>query len=110
MAADETSKNLFAEAEKLAGEGDLKAAIRKGYISLLFELSERKLIGLAKHKTNRDYLRDVRKRRELFREMNGLTLNYERHWYGFESADEKDWEEFKNGYRNTIGKNRDWKP
>ena len=103
LSADETSANLFSEAEKLAFEGNLREAIRKGYIALLFELSERKLIGLAKHKTNRDYLRSIRKKRELYANMNDLTLNYERHWYGFEQADEKDWEEFKNSYKKTVG-------
>ena len=102
FAADETSENLFKEAERLAREGDLKAAIRKGYISLLFELRERKIIGLAKHKTNRDYLRDVRKRKTLFQNVHGLTLNYERHWYGFETADQKDWEEFKTDYEKAL--------
>ncbi len=102
LSANETASNLFSEAEKLALDGNLKAAIRKGYISLLFELSERKLIGLAKHKTNRDYLRDVSKRRELLQNMNGLTLNYERHWYGFDSIDENDWQEFKSGYKTVV--------
>jgi hypothetical protein len=34
--------------------------------------------------------------------MSGLTINYERHWYGFEDARETDWEEFKNGYQKAI--------
>lgn len=105
ISADETSDNLFSEAEELAREGNLRDAIRKGYIAFLFELSERRLIGLAKHKTNRDYLRSVRKKRELYTNMNGLTLNYERHWYGFENADEADWEEFKTNYKEALSKN-----
>ncbi len=105
LAAGETSENLFSEAEKLALEGHLREAIRKGYIALLFELSERKLIGLAKHKTNRDYLRSVRKKRELYENMNTLTSNYERHWYGFENADETDWNDFKVNYKKTLDKN-----
>ena len=102
ISADETSDNLFSEAEKLARDGNLRGAIRKGYIALLFELSERNVIGLAKHKTNRDYLRDVRKRNELHKNMDGLTLNYERHWYGFEAAEARDWEEFRDGYKAAI--------
>jgi hypothetical protein len=102
LAADETSFNLFAEAEKLAGEGNLRAAIRKGYIALLCELSDRKIIGLAQHKTNRDYLRDVRSRTELYQNMNGLTGSFERHWYGFAAPEEKDWEAFREKYRKTI--------
>jgi len=102
ISADETSDNLFSEAEKLARDGNLRGAIRKGYIALLFELSERNMIGLAKHKTNRDYLRDVRKKNELHKNMDGLTLNYERHWYGFEAAETSDWEEFREGYKAAI--------
>jgi Domain of unknown function (DUF4129) len=106
IAADESSDNIFSEAERLAREGNLRGAIRKGYIALLCELSDRKVIGLSRHKTNRDYLRDVRRRRELHENMSGLTTNFERHWYGFDEAEEKDWEEFKNGYRKAVSTNQ----
>lgn len=102
LAEGATTQNLFDEAENLARSGNLRAAIRKGYIALLCDLSDRKIIGLAQHKTNRDYLRDVRKQNDLHKNMSGLTVNYERHWYGSENAVEKDWEEFKNGYRQAI--------
>lgn len=103
LSANETSANLLDEAEKLARAGDLRGAIRKGYIALLFELSERKIIGLQQNKTNRDYLRDVRKKEKLYENMRGLTLNYERHWYGFSEAEPSDWEEFRRDYQKTIG-------
>ena len=102
IAADETAENLFAEADRLAREGNLRGAIRKGYIALLCELSDRKIIGLSQHKTNRDYLRDVRQRSELHQNMSSLTNNYERHWYGFAAAQEQDWEEFRNGYKQAV--------
>ncbi|HEY0429111.1 MAG TPA: DUF4129 domain-containing protein [Pyrinomonadaceae bacterium] len=106
IGADESSDNIFSEAERLAREGNLRGAIRKGYIALLCELSDRKVIGLSRHKTNRDYLRDVRKRRELYENMNGLTSNFERHWYGSDEAEEKDWEDFRNGYRKAVSSER----
>jgi hypothetical protein len=106
IGADESADNIFSEAERLAREGNLRDAIRKGYIALLCELSDRKIIGLSRHKTNRDYLRDVRKRRELYENMNGLTSNFERHWYGSEEALEKDWEEFRSGYRKAVSSER----
>jgi hypothetical protein len=106
LAADETSENLFGEAERLAREGNLRAAIRKGYIALLCELSDRKIIGLANHKTNRDYLRDVRKRPELYRNMNALTNNFETVWYGFGKADAEDWERFRQKYNETVSGER----
>ena len=97
-----SSADLFGDAERLAREGDLRGAIRKGYIALLCELSDRKIIGLARHKTNRDYLRDVRARREIHEQMNGLTGSFERHWYGSQDADAGDWEEFRLRCRETI--------
>ena len=102
LGADENAQTLFGEAEALARAGDLRGAIRKGYIALLCELSDRKVIGLAQHKTNRDYLRDVRRRQALHEHLSGLTNNFERHWYGFETAREEDWLEFKRRYRESL--------
>lgn len=104
LTADDTSQNLFNEAEKLARAGDLRAAIRKGYIALLCELSDRKIIGLARYKTNRDYLRDVRNLKNLYREMSGLTTSFERHWYGFDVTEREDWEDFRRQYKEAVGK------
>jgi hypothetical protein len=102
ISADESAHDLFDEAERLAREGNLRGAIRKGYIALLCELSDRKVIGLARHKTNRDYLRDVRKRSDLFENMSGMTVNFERNWYGLHAAETADWEDFRDRYRRTI--------
>lgn len=102
IAASEDSSTIFDEAENLARQGNLRDAIRKGYIALLCELSDRKVIGLAHYKTNRDYLRDVRKKEEIYENMNGLTVSFEKHWYGFESPDEEDWSEFRQKYQKTV--------
>ncbi len=99
---DVSSSDLFSDAERLAREGDLRGAIRKGYVALLCEMSDRKLIGLARHKTNRDYLRDVRSRREIHTEMSGITGSFERHWYGSQDAEAEDWEEFRRRCGDTI--------
>ena len=99
---NQSADDLFGEAERLARDGDIRGAIRKGYVALLCELSDRKLIGLARHKTNRDYLRDVRPRREVFEKMNGLTGTFERHWYGSEAARPDDWEEFRQNCGETL--------
>lgn len=99
---DESADDLFSEAERLARDGKLRDAIRKGYISMLCELSDRKIIGLARHKTNRDYLRDVRKRDVLFENLAGLTGTYERNWYGLRPSEKEDWEDFRNRYKQTM--------
>lgn len=106
IAAGESAENLFGEAEKLAREGNWRGAIRKGYIAVLCGLSDKKIINPAQHKTNRDYLRDIRKRRELYENMNGLTNNFERHWYGFESANEEDWNEFRQEYKKVVSEHQ----
>ena len=99
---DVSASDLFSDAERLAREGDLRGAIRKGYVALLCEMSDRKLIGLARHKTNRDYLRDVRSRREIHQQMTGITGSFERHWYGSQDAERDDWDEFRRRCRETI--------
>lgn len=99
---EESAKDLLSEAEALARGGQLRAAIRKAYIALLVELGDRKVISLAQHKTNRDYLRSVRNVPTLYSNMSGLTDSFERHWYGFVQATPTDWQEFRAGYQTTL--------
>ena len=99
---DATATDLLAEAEALARQGDLRAAIRKAYIALLVELGERKLISLAHHKTNRDYLNSLRSLPQVHSRMRGLTESFERHWYGFVTATPDDWQDFRSGYVATL--------
>lgn len=100
--ASRSASDLFAEAENFARQGDLRGAIRKGYIALLCDLADRKVIGLARHKTNRDYLRDVRTRGALYDPMKLATGSFERYWYGFGAPDKDDWDEFQEQYRSTL--------
>jgi hypothetical protein len=102
LEADQTSVDLLAEAEALAREGNLRAAIRKGYIALLCELGDRKILGLAQHKTNRDYLRAVRGQQQLYQEMQHLTRSFENHWYGFVPASMDDWNMFRSRYQQAL--------
>jgi len=99
---DQTSADLLAQAELLARKGDLRAAIRKAYIALLCELGDRKVVSLAQHKTNRDYLNSVRERTTLYNSMRKLTSSFELHWYGFQPAAESDWHEFRSGYQQAL--------
>lgn len=95
LAPDESAATLFAEAERLARAGSYRAAIRKAYVAVLCELGDRKLVRLARHKTNRDYLNGVRDRAELHAALRPLTVNFERHWYGFAPASPSDWDEYR---------------
>ena len=100
--AHESGEDLFTEAEMLARRGELRAAIRKGYIAALVELGDRNAVRLARHKTNRDYLRELRRRERLYENMNVLTGSFERSWYGLRPAGDADWDEFVTRYRDAI--------
>lgn len=102
LGANESPADLLAEAETLARAGDARAAIRKGYIALLCELSDRKIVNLARHKTNRDYLGDLKKRPEIFQNVRLVTGSFERHWYGRVPADERDWQTFRGNYDEAV--------
>ena len=97
-----TATDLLSEAEALARQGDLRAAFRKAYIALLVELGDRKMISLAHHKTNRDYLNSLRSVPQLHSRMRGLTDSFERHWYGFANATPNDWQDFRAGYLAAL--------
>jgi hypothetical protein len=103
LAPGETPADLIEQAEALARTGDLRGAIRKAYIAVLVELGERRILRLAAHKTNRDYLSALRRdRAALYGDMQPLTHNYERHWYGFAPATDADWHDFRSRCRETI--------
>jgi len=101
---DKTAADLLEEAEGLARAGDLRGAIRKGYVALLCELGDRHVIRLAHNKTNRDYLRAVREANapRLYTEMLPLTYSFELHWYGLQQASESDWADFRARCRQAF--------
>jgi hypothetical protein len=102
LTAEQTSNDLLMEAERLARAGDIRGAIRRGYIALLCELHDRRLLRLEQHKTNRDYLRAVEANRPLYDEMKPMTMSFESHWYGLNPAHENDWQDFRAHYRQAL--------
>ncbi len=102
LTPDQSAADLLRDAEALARRGELRAAIRKAYVALLLELGERKVIKLAQNKTNHDYLRALRDRRQLLDQMQKLTNSFENHWYGFRQATADDWTDFRTGYEKVL--------
>lgn len=102
LSPEQTSSDILAEAERLARAGDIRGAIRKGYIAFLCELGDRKVLRLAQHKTNRDYLRSLSDQRTLYGEMQMLTNSFEHHWYGYEPGTDDDWAAFRLHYRQAL--------
>lgn len=99
---DQSARDLLSEAEALARKGELRAAIRRAYIALLVELGERKIISLAQHNTNRDYLRAMRELEPLYANVKQMTDSFELHWYGLAQADETDWRTFRAAYDQAL--------
>lgn len=104
LESDQSATDLLSDAELLARRGELRAAIRKAYIALLVELGDRKLIRLAQHKTNRDYLRAMREVQPLYGNVKQLTESFERHWYGLAQATENDWLAFRSTYERALSR------
>ena len=101
VSSDTSSQDLFSEAERLARLGDLRGAIRKGYIAALCELDDRRLVRLARHKTNRDYLKELGRHRSVYQPMRTLTGSFETSWYGLRHTEPDDWERFAALYHQT---------
>jgi hypothetical protein len=104
LAEDESAVTLFGQAEQMARDGNFRGAIRKGYIAMLCELGDRKIVRLAQHKTNHDYLRDLKKDLELHGDVRDLTFLFENHWYGLAAATEEEWGNFRDHYRRSTAK------
>ena len=73
-------------ATKLAGDGELRLAIRALFLSALATLAGRQWITLAIFKSNRDYEREMRRRAgsmsQALSAFGALTAIYNRIWYG----------------------------
>lgn len=91
-AAGATSQEWRDRAREFAAQGDLRLATRAHYLGCLAILAESRLIAPERAKSNRDYLREVRRRSPdrphvaaLFENCTGV---FERVWYGRHAATE----------------------
>jgi hypothetical protein len=87
VTADQLPEDQWlALATKLAGEGELRLAIRALFLSALAILAGRQWIALARFKSNRDYERELRRRAasvpQALSAFGALTAIYNRIWYG----------------------------
>jgi hypothetical protein len=73
-------------AHELMDRGELRLALRASYLAGLAHLGQRELIHLARHKSNRDYDRELRRRAraqpELVETFDRSLQTFERSWYG----------------------------
>ncbi len=86
-AADQLPEDGWLQmAREFMQAGELRLALRAYYLASLAHLAERNLIVIARHKSNRDYERELRRRAHAIPAMTGLfsenVSTFDRVWYG----------------------------
>ena len=73
-------------AREMMERGDLRLALRAIYLAALAHLGERQFIAIARYKSNREYQRELQRRRPGETELNATfadtVSSFERSWYG----------------------------
>lgn len=87
VAADELPEDgWLALARDHAARGDFALAMRAMWLACLAHLGHRELLRIARHKSNRDYDRELRRRArgnaDLIDSFDRSLLTFERSWYG----------------------------
>jgi hypothetical protein len=106
VAADGASRDLAEAGLAAARAGDFRTAVRKLYVSLLYELSERNLIELEDSATNHEYLRRASRFPALTGPMSYLTDQFDYVWYGMFPSSEEDFADYLAGYMEAMARAR----
>ena len=102
ITADSTSSELAEAGLAAARTGDFRAAIRKLYVALLYELAELNLIELDDSATNHEYLGKVSRFRVLAQPMRYLTDRFDYVWYGMFPSTEEDFAAYFSKYEEAV--------
>jgi hypothetical protein len=106
IAADGTSRELAEAGLAAARAGDFRTAIRKLYISFLYELADRGLIELEDSATNHEYLRKVSRFNSLVSPMNYMTDRFDYVWYGMFPSSEEEFAAYRTRYEEAMERAR----
>jgi hypothetical protein len=99
---DGTSHDLAEAGLAAARAGDFRTAVRKLYVSLLYELFERNLIELDESATNHEYLNKVSRFGPLAGPMRYLTERFDYVWYGMFPPSETDFAAYLARYQDAM--------
>ncbi|HKV37574.1 MAG TPA: DUF4129 domain-containing protein [Blastocatellia bacterium] len=94
--------DLTSVAMAAARSGDFRTAIRKLYIALLYELSERSMIELKANATNHEYLSRVSGHPALTAPMRYLTDCFDYFWYGMFPPSREDFTSYLARYGEAV--------
>lgn len=102
IAADATPGDLFEAAMASARAGDFRAAVRKLYVSLLYELSERNLVEIEESATNREYLARLSRFEALVPPLRHMTDRFDFAWYGMFPTSQEEFTTYLARYQEAI--------
>jgi hypothetical protein len=100
--AGATPGDLFEAAMAAARAGDFRAAVRKLYISLLYELSERNLVEIEESATNRDYLARLARFETLVPPLRQMTDRFDVAWYGMFPTSQEEFSAYLSRYDEAM--------
>lgn len=100
--AGTTPRDLADAAMAAARAGDFRTAIRKLYISLLYELSERNVLELEESVTNHEYLARLSQFNSLTAPLGYLTDRFDYCWYGMTAASEEEFSTCLARYKEAM--------
>ncbi len=83
--------------------GNFKLAIRIYYLMIIQSLTLSGWISWKKDKTNIEYLIELRSR-DIYKDMQGATLTFERVWYGDMNVEEDQYDELKPKFESVLKK------
>ena len=87
----------------MARLGEFRTAVRKLYVALLYQFSERGLIELRPNATNRDYLSMLPGSSVLVSPMRYLTDRFDYYWYGMSPISEQEYASYLARYEEASG-------
>jgi hypothetical protein len=100
--AGATPGDLFETAMAAARAGDFRAAVRKLYISLLYELSERNLIEIDESATNHEYLARLARFAPLVPPVREMTARFDLSWYGLFPTSQEEFSSYLARYDEAM--------
>lgn len=108
--AEATPGDLFEAAMAASRAGDLRAAVRKLYISLLYELSERNLVEIEESATNREYLARLSHFETLVPPLRHMTDRFDFAWYGLFPTSQEEFSAYLARYHEAVERARQLTP
>ncbi len=107
LLADKLPSDQWVEfAGELMEKGDLRSAIRALYLGTLAFLADRNLIGIAGHKSNREYKQEFSRRAHTKKDMVDLfddtIKTVDRVWYGMHTVNRQMFDDFANTQKRIM--------